>query len=138
MLIYLKIRDGSDYQDGWIFWKLPRGWGVIFNPKIYFADFVPVYRAFFGCFPKKMQHNFLSMRRWIIVTNIQVLYKEQLPIWQTSEWFAKYVHWNRLKRSISFTFILYKQTIEVWAPNWWFCCKIRSCGNCALYDMYKM
>ena len=60
-----------------------------------------------------MQHNFLSMRRWIIVTNIQVLYKEQLPIWQTSEWFAKYVHWNRLEWSISFTFILYKQTIEV-------------------------
>ena len=29
------------------------GGGVIFNPKIYVADFGPLYRAFFGRFPKK-------------------------------------------------------------------------------------
>ena len=33
------IREGSRYQIGWIFGKVPKGKGVIFNPKIYIADF---------------------------------------------------------------------------------------------------
>ena len=34
-----KVRDGSRYQIGWIFEKVPKGGGGIFNPKIYVADF---------------------------------------------------------------------------------------------------
>ena len=35
---WFRIREGSHYQIGWIFGKVSRG-GVIFNPKIYIADF---------------------------------------------------------------------------------------------------
>ena len=42
------IRDGWRHQNGWIFGKVPGegGEGVIFNPKIYVADFGPLNRAF--------------------------------------------------------------------------------------------
>ena len=40
------LRDGSGYQNGWIFGKLPRGTRVIFNPENYFADFGPLYSFF--------------------------------------------------------------------------------------------
>ena len=44
---YLAIlRDAPHLQNGWIFWKIPKGWGFIFNPKIYIADFGPLNRAF--------------------------------------------------------------------------------------------
>ena len=43
-------RVGSGYQNGWIFGKLPNG-GIIFNPKIYVADFGPLC-IFFGRFAK--------------------------------------------------------------------------------------
>ena len=33
------VREGSRYQIGWIFGKVPKGGGAIFNPKIYIADF---------------------------------------------------------------------------------------------------
>ena len=36
--------------------------GVPLNPKIYVTDFGLLHRAFFGRFPKKMQHNFPKMR----------------------------------------------------------------------------
>ena len=36
------------------FRKSSRGGGVIFNPKIYIADFGPLKRALFGHFPKKI------------------------------------------------------------------------------------
>ena len=39
------IRDGSGYQTRWNFWKLPKGGEVIFNPKIYVADFGTFNRA---------------------------------------------------------------------------------------------
>ena len=35
----LSIRERSGYQIGWISGKVPKGGGVIFNPKIYVADF---------------------------------------------------------------------------------------------------
>ena len=36
----LSVREGSRYQIGWIFGKVPKGGGgVIFNPKIYVTDF---------------------------------------------------------------------------------------------------
>ena len=38
------------------------GGGVIFNSKIYIADFGPSDMVSFGLFPKKLQHNFLKMR----------------------------------------------------------------------------
>ena len=45
------IREGSGYEIGWIFRKVPkRGRGVIFNPQIYIVDMWPLYRALFGCF----------------------------------------------------------------------------------------
>ena len=34
-----KVREGWRYQIGWIFRKVPKGGRVIFNPKIYVADF---------------------------------------------------------------------------------------------------
>ena len=37
--LLIAIRDGSGYQNWWIFGKLRKGGGVIFNPKIYVADF---------------------------------------------------------------------------------------------------
>ena len=42
-----------------IFWKSSKWlvWGgVIFNPKIHVPDFRPLNMAFFGCVPKKLQH----------------------------------------------------------------------------------
>ena len=36
------VRDGSNYQIRWIFEKVPKGGGVIFNPKIYIAKFGPL------------------------------------------------------------------------------------------------
>ena len=39
------IRDVSCCQNGWIFGKVPKGGGVIFNPKIYIAKFGPLSRA---------------------------------------------------------------------------------------------
>ena len=38
------------------------GGGVIFNPKIYVADFGPLYTALSDVFRKKLQHNFPKMR----------------------------------------------------------------------------
>ena len=35
----LRVREGSCYQSGWIFGKVPKGGGVIFNLKNYVADF---------------------------------------------------------------------------------------------------
>ena len=32
--------------------------GIVFNPKIYVADFGPLKRAFFGLFLKKLQYDF--------------------------------------------------------------------------------
>ena len=40
------IRDRRRLQNGWIFGKVPKGGGIIFNPKIYIADFGPLNRAF--------------------------------------------------------------------------------------------
>ena len=38
------LGDGWRYQNGWFFGKVPKGGGeVIFNPKIYSADFGPLY-----------------------------------------------------------------------------------------------
>ena len=54
-------RVGSGYQNGWIFGKLPNG-GIIFNPKIYVADFGPLPKFFSDVFQKKLQHNFPKMR----------------------------------------------------------------------------
>ena len=39
ILLHQWFRDGSGYQDKWIFGKLPKRGGVIFNQKIYVADF---------------------------------------------------------------------------------------------------
>ena len=44
---------GDATQNGWIFGKVLKGGGVIFNPKIYVAGFAPLNRPFFGRFPKK-------------------------------------------------------------------------------------
>ena len=41
-----RVRGGPRYQMGQIFGKFPRGGGVIFNPKIYIADFGNLKRAF--------------------------------------------------------------------------------------------
>ena len=41
------FRDAFPFQNGWIFGKVPKGGGVIFNPKIYIADFCH-YRRYFG------------------------------------------------------------------------------------------
>ena len=43
------------------FWKSANGGGHFQSKKIV-ADFGPFDRAFFGCFPKKLQYNFLKMR----------------------------------------------------------------------------
>ena len=51
------LREGWRYQMGWIFGK----GGVILNPKIYIADFGPLYRAFFRCFWKVLLYNFPEM-----------------------------------------------------------------------------
>ena len=56
------LRDGSGYQNGRFFGKLPKGWGVIFNPKV--ADFGPLYWAFFGGFPKKIATYFSENGGW--------------------------------------------------------------------------
>ena len=60
-----------------------RGGGeVIFNLKIYVADFEPLKGAFFGRFPKKLQHNFLKMRggrgRWPFG-----IFQKIHPIWRS-------------------------------------------------------
>ena len=45
----LAFRDGWWYQNGWMFGKVPKGVGaVIFNPKIYIADFPPLNRPFWA------------------------------------------------------------------------------------------
>ena len=42
-----QLREGSGYQNGWIFGKVPKGGrGVILKPKIYIAEFGPSYRFF--------------------------------------------------------------------------------------------
>ena len=41
----LSLRDAFPFQNGWIFGKVPKGGGVIFNPKIYIAKFGPLSRA---------------------------------------------------------------------------------------------
>ena len=38
------------------------GGGVIFNPKIYFADILDLFMGYFRTFSEKMQHNFPKMR----------------------------------------------------------------------------
>ena len=38
-----------------------QGWGDIFNPKIYIADFGPLYRTTSDVFRKKLQYNFPKM-----------------------------------------------------------------------------
>ena len=67
--------------------KCQRGWGsgVIFNPKIYFADFGHLNSVCVGRFPKKMQYKFSKMRGeggskavWNISENSPVL--ETLPV----------------------------------------------------------
>ena len=40
------IREASPLQNGWIFWKVPKGGGVISGPKIYIAKFGLLNRAF--------------------------------------------------------------------------------------------
>ena len=47
-------RDGSCYQNGWMFGKLPKGksGGAIFNQKNYISDFGPLY-SFFRTFSEK-------------------------------------------------------------------------------------
>ena len=41
------LREGSDYQIGWIFGEVPKGGrAVIFNQKIYIADFVNFKQGF--------------------------------------------------------------------------------------------
>ena len=49
---------GDATQNGWIFGKVLKGGGVIFNPKIYVAGFAPLNRPFFGRFPKKIAKYF--------------------------------------------------------------------------------
>ena len=56
MLIYFRNSDGSGYQDGWIFGKLPGGH---FQSKNLCCRSCTFNRAYFGRFPKKkLQHNF--------------------------------------------------------------------------------
>jgi len=43
--------------------KFQKGGRVIFNAKIYIADFGPLKRDFFGRITKKLQYNFQKMRR---------------------------------------------------------------------------
>ena len=52
MLLFLGM---GGLQNGWIFGKVPGvgGVGVIFNPKDYIADFVPLNRAFWAWFYEK-------------------------------------------------------------------------------------
>ena len=45
------------------FRKTSKGGGVIFNQKIYVADFGPLYRAFFVCFRKKIATKFSKYER---------------------------------------------------------------------------
>ena len=42
------LREGWRLQNGWIFGKVPKGGGVISNPKIYVADFGHLNRAFWA------------------------------------------------------------------------------------------
>ena len=49
MLLFLGM---GGLQNGWIFGKVPGG-GVIFNPKNYIADFVPLKRAFWAWLSEK-------------------------------------------------------------------------------------
>ena len=69
------LREGSGYKIGWIFGKVPKGvGGVIFNSKIYIADF--------GSF----EQGFLSIE--LIQTSnfrVQVCFFQQL-YWEKSEW----------------------------------------------------
>ena len=53
----VQLREGWRYQIGWIFKKVPKGRGVIFNPKIYVTDFEP-FNSFFWTFSEKNVWNF--------------------------------------------------------------------------------
>ena len=60
----MEVREGSRYQNKWIFGKVPKGGGVIFNPNIYIADF----------------GNFLSMKliKRRIISGFRVCFFQQL------------------------------------------------------------
>ena len=53
---HFTLRDGSGYQNRWIFGKLPRG-EVIFNQK-FILQILDLYIGFFGHFPKKIATQF--------------------------------------------------------------------------------
>ena len=86
------LRDGSLYQIGWIFGKVPKGGEVIFNPKIHIADFEPLKR-FFGHCLKKLQYNFPKKRGggskavWNFSEN-----SSDLVAWPVPKWF-KCFYW---------------------------------------------
>ena len=42
---FLGIRDGWRLQNGWIFGKVPRGGGIIFNPNFFIVEFGPLNRV---------------------------------------------------------------------------------------------
>ena len=42
--------------------NIRRGWGVIFNPKVYVANFGPLYRLFRTFSAREIAYNFLKMR----------------------------------------------------------------------------
>ena len=68
LLPKLNLREGFRYQIGWIFGKVPKGGGVIFNPKLYIADF------------GKFKQGFLSMKlkKRRVISGFRVCFFQQL------------------------------------------------------------
>ena len=108
--------------------KNSKGGGGIFNPKIYIADFGPVYRAFFGRFPKKLQHKFPKMwgrgdqRPFGTFPKIQQLFLKLVAICNSKE---RYRWHNVLKRMTSVTHV----SLSTSAPHVWFCWHIDHCPS---------
>ena len=81
-----KYWDGWGYQNGWIFGNSFRGGGGggICNPKIYFADFGPLYWALERAFRKNCKMNEMrggvSKVVWNLFENPSVLVASAVPI----------------------------------------------------------
>ena len=79
------FRDGSGYQNRWFFGKVPKGRGVIFNPKDHNADFGSLNRACNRAFLRKKCNMIFqkwgggSKAVWNFFENSSVLVSSPVP-----------------------------------------------------------